>query len=484
MAKKRIFQNVREAQLRIGSANHTAFLRELLASATIPAEQVLLNLNTNLNGLTQMEVESRQDQYGLNEIATEKKHTWLYELWGNIKNPLVILLIILGIISFATGDKRAAVIIAFMVILGVVLRYFQETRATNAAEKLKRMVSTTATVIRDGTRLELPLQEIVPGDIIHLSAGDMVPADVRILSAKDLFLNQAALTGESIPVEKSSDPVSETSTNPLEIRNLCFLGSNVESGYGMAVVVRTGSDTYFGALAKNIVGARIQTSFDRGINSFTWLMIGFMLILVPLVFLFNGLSKGNWVEAFLFALAVAVGLTPEMLPMIVSVNLSKGALTMSKHKVIVKRLNSIQNFGAMDVLCTDKTGTITRGKIILEKHLDVSGNENDEILYYGYLNSYYQTSLKNLMDEAIIEHVNELQDFTDPRQFTKVDEIPFDFNRRRMSVIVENDNHSRLLICKGAVEEIFELCSEVKVNGKILKRLPEFDQRDSVSWIH
>jgi Mg2+-importing ATPase len=451
------------------------FSRELLDDAKLSSEQVLQKLNTTINGLSDSEVENRIDQYGKNEVAKEKKQTWIAAIWENIKNPLVILLIGLGVISYITGDVRATIMIGIMVILGVVLRYFQETRATNSAEKLKQMVSTTASVFRDGVRKEIPLQEIVPGDIIHLSAGDMVPADVRVLTAKDLFLNQATLTGESLPVEKTFDIASEDATNPLEVKNLCFLGSNVESGTGTAVVVHTGSQTYFGALAKNILGPRVLTSFDKGINSFTWLMIGFMLILVPLVFLFNGISKNQWLEAFLFALAVAVGLTPEMLPMIVTVNLSKGALTMAKQKVIVKRLNSIQNFGAMDVLCTDKTGTITRGKIILEKHLDVSGHENDEILYYGYLNSFFQTGLKNIMDEAVIEHINEFKEFKDPGKFTKIDEIPFDFNRRRMSVIVEDDNKQRMLICKGAVEEVFKLCTHVKVKGEVLPRVPDHD---------
>ena len=341
-----------------------------------------------------------------------------------------------------------------MVILGIVLRFYQERRADNAAEELEAMVSTTATVIRDGKRQEIPLKELVPGDIVVLSAGDMVPADVRLLSAKDLFLNQAALTGESLPVEKTPAAVDSSLQNPLEMADICFLGSNVESGTGTAVVIQTGSETYFGSLASSIVGQRELTSFDKGINQFTWLMISFMVVMVPLVFLFNGISKGNWLEAFLFALAVAVGLTPEMLPMIVTVNLSKGAISMSRKKVIVKRLNAIQNFGAMDVLCTDKTGTITQGKIVLEKHLDVRGNPSDRVLHYGYMNSYYQTGLKNLMDEAILNHGDLNEKLQVDENFRKIDELPFDFQRRRMSVILENEKNEQILICKGAVEEI------------------------------
>jgi Mg2+-importing ATPase len=304
----------------------------------------------------------------------------------------------------------------------------------------------------------------------------MVPGDVRLLSAKDLFANQAALTGESMPVEKFAATVEDQAQNPLELSNIGFFGSNVESGTGQAVVVQTGSGTYFGSLAGSIVGQRQLTSFDKGVNGFTWLMIGFMAVMVPLVFLLNGLSKHNWLEAFLFALAVAVGLTPEMLPMIVTVNLSKGAISMSKKKVIVKRLNSIQNFGAMDVLCTDKTGTITQGKIVLEKHMDVKGNPSDRVLEYGYLNSYYQTGLKNLMDEAILNHVNLNADLQVDELYRKIDELPFDFQRRRMSVIVEDHQGRHILICKGAVEEIMHLSRNVEVGGEVLEVTPEHDE--------
>ncbi|MBE3038808.1 MAG: magnesium-translocating P-type ATPase, partial [Chloroflexi bacterium] len=379
-------------------------------------------------------------------------------------------------ISYLTGDIRATIMILLMVILGIVLRYVQESRADTAAEKLKAMVSTTATVIRDGQRKEIPLKELVSGDIVVLAAGDMIPADVRLLTAKDLFLNQAALTGESLPVEKTTLVVAEAAQNPLEMPNICFLGSDVESGTATAVVVQTGGGTYFGALANSILGQRVLTSFDKGINQFTWLMISFMAILVPLVFLFNGLSKHNWLDAFLFALAVAVGLTPEMLPMIVTVNLSKGALAMSKKKVIVKRLNSIQNLGAMDVLCTDKTGTITQGKIVLEKHLDVKGNPSARVLHYGYMNSYYHTGLKNLMDEAILNHGDLNDELQVDENFRKIDELPFDFQRRRMSVILENKQNQQILICKGAVEEIMQLSTHVEINGEILGVTAEHDE--------
>ncbi len=438
---------------------------------------VLTQLNTSSNGLTPAEVEARLEQYGPNEVAKEKRRTWLTRLWENVKNPLVILLTILGIISYLTQDATGAIIIFFMVLLGIVLRYIQESRADNAAEKLKAMVSTTATVIREGKRKEISLKELVPGDVVALSSGDMIPADVRLLTAKDLFLNQATLTGESMPVEKTTTPADESIKSALEMPNICFLGSNVESGTGTAVVIHTGSQTYFGTLANSIVGQRVLTSFDKGVNQFTWLMISFMVIMVPLVFIFNGLSKHNWLDAFLFALAVAVGLTPEMLPMIVTVNLSKGAIAMSRKKVIVKRLNSIQNFGAMDVLCTDKTGTITQGKISLEKYLDVLGNPDLHVLHYGYMNSYYQTGLKNLMDEAILNHGDLNDALQVDENFRKIDELPFDFQRRRMSVILENNQHQQILICKGAVEEIMRLSTHVEIAKEgVLEVLPEHDE--------
>lgn len=451
--------------------------KALLASAYLDASDLLESVRSTSSGLTAEEASSRLEEYGSNEIAKEKRQKWYAKLWENIKNPLIILLMLLGAISYATGDYRATVMIVTMVLLGVIMRYFQESRADNAAEKLQEMVRTTATAIRDGKRVEVPLKELVPGDLIVLSAGDMVPADVRIVTSKDLFINQSALTGESLPVEKTHLPAGIAETSPLEVGCLGFLGSNVESGTATAVVIQTGSRTYFGALAVSVVGARELTSFDKGIKGFTWLMIGFIGVMVPLVFLFNGLSKGNWLEAFLFAMAVAVGLTPEMLPMIVTVNLSKGAISMSRKKVIVKRLNAIQNFGAMDVLCTDKTGTITQGRIVLEQHMDVSGKESERVLYFGYLNSYYQTGLKNLMDVAILNH----QDLNDEHQvdskYRKIDELPFDFQRRRMSVIVEDDQDHHYLICKGAVEEIMRLSSHVEVNGEVLQVTPEHDAK-------
>jgi len=450
---------------------------DLLAKARADVDTLLKQLDSRLVGLSETEVNSRLKQVGANEIARQKRQSGMLRLLSNISNPLVLLLIVLGVISFLTGDHRATVVIFVMVVLGVVLRFFQELRADNAAAKLQAMVGNTATAARDGKDQEVPLKMLVPGDIIRLAAGDMVPADVRVLSAKDLFLNQAALTGEALPVERKASPAAADSQNPLEICNLCFLGSNVESGSATAVVVHTGNRTYFGSLAAGILGRRQSTSFDLGINKFTWLMIRFIAVMVPAVFLINGFFRHNWLDAFLFAMAVAVGLTPEMLPMIVTVNLSKGALAMARKKVIVKRLNAIQNFGAMDVLCTDKTGTLTQGKILLEKHLDINGDPNEKVLHYGYLNSYHHTGLKNLLDEAVLKH-EELEDRLKAKdEFRKIDEIPFDFVRRRMSVVVEDKTGLNTLICKGAVDEVLSQCTRVDVQGKIIAVEPEHDSK-------
>jgi Mg2+-importing ATPase len=446
----------------------TTISKELLESGRADVAAVLQKLRTQTNGLTPAEARSRLKQYGPNEIAKEKGTSALMRLISNFKNPLVILLFILGVVSYVTGDMRATIMILAMVLMGVFLRFFQELRSDKAAEKLKRMVRTVVDVLRAGEKKEIPLKGLVPGDIILLSAGDMVPADVRLISAKDLHINQAALTGEALPVPKSAEGLTSPTQDPLEMTNICFLGSNVEVGSATAVVVVTGSNTFLGSLATSLAVEREATAFDRGINKFSWLMIQFIMVMVPLVFLLNGFSKGNWLEAFLFAMAVAVGLTPEMLPMIVAVNLSKGAISMSRKKVIIKRLNAIQNFGAMDVLCTDKTGTLTQGKIVLVKHLDVDGNENDQILSFGFLNSYFQTGLKNLMDVAVLNHTQLEKQLIEEEHYKKIDEIPFDFVRRRMSVVVEDSRNRHILICKGAVEEILGLSTGVEIQGKVL----------------
>jgi len=451
-------------------------------------ETVLATLETSLDGLTPDEVKTRTEKYGTNEIVQEKRMEWHLQLLKTFKNPFILLLMALAGISFFTDDVAGGIIVSVMVLVSVFLTFFQEFRSTKAAEKLRAMVTTTATAIRKqviepidaveavglrakplnlSAKNEVPISELVPGDIIQLSAGDMIPADVRLITSKDMFISQSTLTGEALPVEKHFPKETENHRGILDQKNLAFMGSNVVSGTAIAAVLNTGSDTYFGSLAKNIVGQRVLTSFDRGIHRFTWLMIRFMLVMVPLVFLINGLAKGDWLEAFMFAIAVAVGLTPEMLPMIVTVNLAKGALAMSKKRVIVKRLTSIQNFGAMDVLCTDKTGTLTQDKVILEKYVDPHGSDSEDVLKYAYLNSFYQTGLKNLLDRAVLEHVEMKGSLRVDIDYRKIDEIPFDFSRRRMSVVVEEQGKRHVLICKGALEEILNVSARAEIDSKV-----------------
>ena len=440
------------------------------ARAEVP--DVLNMLGSSPQGLTEAQVESLRELHGLNEVAQEVKHGWLWRLMISLRNPLVILLGVLAAISFATGDVRAGTVMCLMVVLGVLLKFIQETRADTAAAQLKAMIKVTATVIREGQPIELPLVEIVPGDVVKLSAGDMIPADLRVISSKDLFVVQGSLTGESLPIEKFDARETRDNITPLESSNVCFLGTSVESGTALAVAVATGKHTYFGSMAGSITGQQVETSFDKGIKRFTWLMIRFMMVMVPLVFLINGFTKGNWGEAFFFALAVAVGLTPEMLPMIVSVSLSRGAIIMSRKKVIVKRLNSIQNFGAMDVLCTDKTGTLTMDHVILERHCDVVRKEDDAVLRDAYLISHFQTGLKNVLDRAILDYRQDVHERHAVEQYKKADEIPFDFSRRMMSVIVEMPDGVHRLLTKGAPEEVFQRCTRFELEDEILPMDP------------
>jgi Mg2+-importing ATPase len=435
------------------------------------ADEVLEMLGTSAAGLSKEQAATRLEEYGPNEVAYERKESWLHRLYSAARNPLVILLTVLAILSYSTGDSAAGTIMMLMVALGMSLRFVQETRAGNAAAKLKAMITVTATVVRNGQAREIPLRDLVPGDIVKLCAGDMIPGDVRLISAKDLFVIQATLTGESLPAEKTNAPDSRENVSSIERTNLCFLGTSVESGSATAVIVATGPHTYFGKVASSLAGRQIETAFDKGVKNFTWLMLRFMLVMVPLVFLINGVTKHNWKEAFFFALAVAVGLTPEMLPMIVSVCLSKGAMAMSRKKVIVKRLNSIQNFGAMDVLCTDKTGTLTIDRIILEIYCDVFKNENEEVLRDAYLISHFQTGLKNVLDRAVLKHA-ELHGELGIEKYVKIDEIPFDFSRRMMSVVVEGPNGERQLLTKGAPEAVFSKCTHFESEGEIFEMEP------------
>ena len=435
--------------------------------ANLDSETLLKDLGTTLTGLSQTEANLALKKYGSNELVKKSASHPVLRFLKLFISPLPLLLLILALISFLSGEVNGSTVILIMVFLSTLLAFTQEFKSNKAAEKLRSAVGTKANVIREGIECEIPLSQVAIGDIIQLRAGDIIPADVRIVQSKDLFVNESSLTGEALPVEKFNRLKVEAVKNDLELSNLCFMGSYVLSGMGKAVVFATGSETYFGGIAKEVVVQTKKTAFDKGVEQYIWLMIRFMAIMVPAVFLINGLIKGNWMEAFLFATAVAVGLTPEMLPMLVTINLAKGAMAMAKKHVIVKKLAAIQNFGAMDILCTDKTGTLTQDKVILEKYVDILGNENDRVLELAYLNSHYQSGLKNLLDVAILNHVDIHHKLHEGTSYEKVDEIPFDFERRRMSVIVEIDKRKRVLICKGAVEEVFNVCKFIDINGQI-----------------
>ena len=452
-------------------AQEAAARHALLAVAAQPADAALQTLDSHREGLSAEEAARRLRQHGPNAVGARAEAGMLRQLLRRLANPLNILLLTLSGVSVLSGTVESAVIIFLMVVLSLTLGLVQERRSGRAAAALRAMVHTTASVLRPGQEAqECPIERLVPGDVLHLSAGDLVPADVRVLSARDFFVNEAALTGESVPAEKHGlpeTPEAIAADDALALRNICFMGTNVASGSATAVVVHTGARAVFGGIAQALTGDRVQTSFEQGINRFTWLMLRFMAVMVPLVFLINGLSKHDWLEALLFATAVAVGLTPEMLPMLVTVNLAKGALTMSRKKVIVKRLDAIQNIGAMDVLCTDKTGTLTQDHIILEKYVDLRGEPSDRVLDFAYLNSHYQSGLKNLLDVAVLKYAEVHDKLHAQGLYQKVDEIPFDFQRRRMSVVLaRGDEH--LLICKGAVEEVFSVCRRAEVGGELI----------------
>ena len=464
--------------------------KRLVAASQADTDKLLASLGTAASGLSAERAEMIRCDVGFNEVGHDKPVPWWLHLWHCYSNPFNLLLTLLAAVSFYTDDMKATIVISSMVLLSTVLRFVQETRSNKAADQLKALVSNKATLMRRDLadeaadeakaffdvelrrkpprQVDVPMRDLVPGDIVVLSAGDMIPADLRVLSAKDLFVSQAAMTGESLPVEKFVI-ARQASGNALELDNLLFMGTNVVSGAGHAVVVETGSRTYFGALAQRVTATdRGPTAFQTGVNRVSWLLIRFMLVMSPLVLLINGFTKGDWLEAFLFALSIAVGLTPEMLPMIVTSTLAKGAVVLSRKRVIVKRLDAIQNFGAMNVLCTDKTGTLTQDKIFLAQHTDVNGEPSDEVLRLAYLNSHYQTGLKNLLDVAVLEHVEVRSELDIATNYRKVDEIPFDFQRRRMSVVVsERDDHHEL-ICKGALEEVLAVCALVREGDRDL----------------
>lgn len=472
--------------------------RRIQFAATHPTQETLGYLNTTLCGLEPGKVEENRSEYGSNKVTREKKKTLPQRLAGAFINPFTAILFCLALVSSFTDmifphfslfgcvpkdfDCLTVVIILTMVFLSGTLRFVQESRSGNAAEKLLAMITTTCTVTRKGQEMaEIPLDEVVVGDIVHLSAGDMLPADVRILDAKDLFVSQASLTGESEPIEKIP-MVNETRDAITDYTNIAFMGSNVISGSASAVVVTVGDHTLFGSMASEVAHEAVETSFSKGVNAVSWVLIRFMLVMAPLVFVANGITKGDWLSAFLFGISIAVGLTPEMLPMIVTTCLAKGAVSMSKKQTIVKNLNSIQNFGAIDILCTDKTGTLTQDKVVLEYHLNVNGEDDLRVLRYAYLNSYFQTGYKNLMDVAIIQKTEE-EEADDPQlvdlseHYVKVDEIPFDFARRRLTTVVQNRDGKTQMVTKGAVEEMLSICSFAECDGKVRPMTKELKSR-------
>lgn len=450
--------------------------RERLLDAARKTPQELFEAYmSSPNGLGAFRVESMRSLFGANVLTRSKRESLAKRLAGAFINPFTAVLAVLALISFVTDyliaaprdrDLTAVIIVGVMVFVSGTLRFVQESRSGSAAERLQAMVTTIA-VVRGGECRERPIAELVAGDVIRLAAGDMIPADVRVLETKDLFVSQSSLTGESEPVEKWAAALPEAADDPLACANLAFMGSTVVSGSALALVVAVGGDTLFGAVARQLAERRVRTHFEKGVNAVSWVLIRFMLCMVPVVLFLNGFTKGDWFEAALFALSVAVGLTPEMLPMIVSANLAKGASVMAGKKVIVKRLDAIQNLGAMDVLCTDKTGTLTQDRIVLEYPLDVHGNEDERVLRHAFLNSYHQTGLRNLMDVAIVEHADEKNMLPLREEYRKVDEIPFDFTRRRMSVVVEDRTGKTQIITKGAVEEVLSICAYVEYAGRV-----------------
>jgi Mg2+-importing ATPase len=442
---------------------------EILCS---PIDEIFASLKSSPSGLTSEQAAESLKIYGYNEVAKKKRRTAIVKFLVNFKNPLVLILLFAGALSAYAGEVANAAIILTIVLMSVTLTFLQESRAENAANALKEKVATTASVLRDSVKKETKLSEIVPGDVIELSAGDLIPADARLISAKDFFLDQSALTGESFPIEKTVTPLStQQACNISEWDNYLFMGSSVVSGSAAAVVVKTGGFTDYGKIVKKLVERRPETEFERGLRRFGYLIMQVTFLLVIFVFFINALYLRGVLESLLFAVALAVGLTPELLPLILSINLSKGALAMSKKSVIVKELASIQNFGNMDVLCTDKTGTLTENKVVVVLHVDLEGKDNQKVLAYAFLNSSYETGLKNPLDEAIVSHKD-----VDVKEYVKIDEVPFDFVRRRVSVVAER-LRERFFITKGAPEEILKVCSYFELSENVFDLTAEMQRK-------
>ncbi len=463
----------------------------LMAAAVEAPAGLLARLHAHPDGLDAAQAARIRRRSGENRVVHEQPMPGWLHLWHCYIDPFNLLLSLLAAVSWVTGDHKASTVIGCMVVLSTLIRFVQERRSGQAADALKAMVGSKATVLRRGSdsaddaarhleldgralrSVELPIADLVVGDIVVLSAGDLVPADLRLLTAKDLFIGQAAMTGEALPVEKFATARGPAPASPLDLETIAFMGTTVLSGAATGVVIGTGARTYFGTLAERVSAVEpAPSAFQAGVNKVSWLLIRFMAVMTPVVFLINGFTKGDWLEAFLFSLSVAIGLTPEMLPMVVTSTLAKGAVLLSRKKVIVKRLDAIQSFGAMDVLCTDKTGTLTQDHIVLQRHIDIDGQDSLQVLEYAWLNSHYQTGLKNLLDVAVLARGDELADRNLAGVFRKVDEIPFDFQRRRMSVVVAGRDEGDLLICKGAIEEVIAACTQVRRGEAVVPLTP------------
>lgn len=451
---------------------------QLKKLAALSERELMMELRTSPRGLTNADAKERLEHYGTNEVTVQKPTPKLVLFLESFEDPFVLVLALLLLISCFTKDFEAAIVMGVMILCSVCLHFIQTYRSQKASFALKEMIENTCAVTRDGKTSEIPMTEVVPGDVVTLSTGDIIPADAVLIQTKDLFVNQSSLTGESLPVEKfvKAEIEPQEVSSALDLHNLIFMGTDVLSGQGQAIILKTGHQTFFGDLAKSSLHKRGQTNYDAGMRQVSKLLLTMVMILFPVVFLLNGLTKGDWLQAFFFAIAVAVGLTPEMLPMIVTSNLAKGALSLSRKQVIVKELSAIQNLGSMDVLCTDKTGTITEDRVVLVKHVNPLGEEDDRVLDYAYLNSNYQTGWKNLMDHAVLNFFEEQQHTLAFQKIEKVDEIPFDFSRRRLTVVVKADEE-QIMVTKGAVEEMEQVCKFVRIGEEIVPLTEELRRK-------
>lgn len=452
---------------------------ELKKLALLSERELMMEFRTSPQGLTEEDAANRLEEFGPNEVSSQKPTPALLLFIQAFEDPFVLVLALLMVVSALTKDFEAAVVMGIMILCSATIRFVQEYRSQKASLALKEMIENTCAVTRDGQTIEIPMDEVVPGDIVTLSTGDMIPADAVLIWTKDLFVNQASLTGESLPVEKFVEAgvkSNDENVTAIELQDLVFMGTDVLSGQGRAIILKTGQSTFFGDIAKNATQKRGSTSFDVGMNRISKFLLRLVLVFFPVVFILNGLTKGDWTQAFFFAIAVAVGLTPEMLPMIVTSNMAKGALALSKKDVIVKELSAIQNLGSMDILCTDKTGTITEDRVVLVEHVNPLGENNQQVLDFAYLNSNYQTGWKNLMDHAVLNYYSTEENQTAFKNVEKIDEIPFDFSRRRLTVAVKADGH-QIMITKGAVEEMEAVCRYAEVEGEVVALTDELRQK-------